>query len=206
MGAFMHLHDWIRVTPTRDDFAQQLMRMAEQRGYGGWTYQASEFRLRGDEADAWVDLGDLYLEYSQAEAADRLDLLEKYLRELRTTSLSSTYRVQRDVLQPKMGDNLYVATFSMIRHMDTQEVYSWCTWVEDTDSLLPRTDLISFAKRPAKPEEGELVGLWVPWNEVERICGHHLRKTDEDPVRYRVESFPSESEWQQLKQRAIPVD
>jgi hypothetical protein len=75
----MGWRDWLGLVPTPDDFALQLIRMAERRGSGGWTYEPSEFMLRGQDGDVQVSLGNLYLEYSQANGRTRRDLLEKYV-------------------------------------------------------------------------------------------------------------------------------
>jgi hypothetical protein len=125
-------------------------------------------------------------------------------RALQTISLAITYHDQGEALQQhcnKIGDDVYVASFSTLRpDRDSPIIHSWCSWGQGIVSLLPRTDLIGLTKtlEAAEPET-----LMVSWDEVERICAHHLRDTEEDPARYRVEGFPSESEWQQLKLSAV---
>jgi hypothetical protein len=121
---------------------------------------------------------------------------------LETLSLALTYHEQQVALQKyaeRVGDDVYVASFSMLSPKDDPDaIFSWCSWAQDVIALLPRTDRIGFTKSStgAQPET-----LLVPWADAERICGTLLNRTDEDPPRYRVERFPTEEQWQQLKER-----
>src|SRR5262245_49681898 len=102
----MGWRDWLGLTPTPDDFAHQLIRMAEQRGNGGWAYEPSAFLLRGGEGGGVeVSLGNLYLEYRQSKGS-RQDLLEKYMALL----LASKSRVPE--LWPLAGRGIYVVVRS----------------------------------------------------------------------------------------------
>jgi hypothetical protein len=121
-------------------------------------------------------------------------------RALETLSLAHTYRDQGLALQKhadRTGDNVYVATFSMVApNEDPDAIFSWCSWAQDVATLLPRTDRVGFSKASTGSAREALL---VPWADAERICGSLLKRTDEDPPRYRVDHFPNEEQWQQLK-------
>jgi len=119
---------------------------------------------------------------------------------LEKLSLALTYQEQQAVLQKvaeRIGDPLYVATFGLLAPKEDPDArVSWCSWAEGVVSLLPVTDQIGLTKAVQTPQSETLMR---PWALIERVCGSRMTKTDEDPPRYRVESFPSAEEWQQLK-------
>lgn len=119
---------------------------------------------------------------------------------LERLSLALTYQEQQSALQKfaeRIGDDIYVATFSLLVPKEEPDaLISWCSWAQGVVSLLPRTDQIGFTRAPQTPQSETLMR---PWAAVERVCGSRMRRTAEDPPRYRVDGFPSDEEWRQLK-------
>jgi hypothetical protein len=115
-------------------------------------------------------------------------------RTFELVSLGITYSEQKDALEKHFeqeGVDIYVGSFDFMNSKsEPDSIHSWCSWTEGVLSLLPRTDVIILGR-------GEKDALIVPWREFERICGHYLQATEEDPPRFRVDRFPAE-EWPQL--------
>ena len=125
------------------------------------------------------------------------------LAALRRIDRAGTYAGQKDALEPyheQAGIDVYVATFSLLGDKgDPDSVRSWCSWAKGVATLLPVTDLIGFVRSEA---DGQTSTALVAWDAATRICGHYLTPTDEDPMRYRVDAFPNDAEWQALLQAA----
>jgi hypothetical protein len=173
----MGWRDWFGVSSTIDVFAHELIRLAAETGSTGWIYDSAECLLHKERNELTV----------KAEG-------------LETLSLGITYQEQKTALKKyydRSGDNVFVATFSLYSApWDRQAVVSGAAWTEGIVSILPRTDMITFVRAPPGPDAESLL---VRWADVKRICAHLLRKIDEDPDRYRVETFPTGDTWQQLK-------
>jgi hypothetical protein len=58
------------------------------------------------------------------------------------------------------------------------------------------TDYVIFNTAPGAQPPKPL--LLVPWETVERICGTYLKKTNEEPVRFEVDAFPTPQEYKLL--------
>jgi hypothetical protein len=116
-------------------------------------------------------------------------------RTLELVSLAITYSEQQNALQKffeRENVDIYVAKFDLMRNQsDPEGTQSWCSWAEGVPSLLPLTDLVVLGS-------GGNGTLIVPWPDVARICAPHMKATDDDPQRFRVDSFPVE-EWAQLE-------
>ena len=116
-------------------------------------------------------------------------------RALELVSLAITYSEQQQALQKffeRENVDLYVAKFDLMRNpSDPESIQSWCSWAEGVPSLLPLTDLVVMGSTG----KGTLI---VPWPDVARICAPHMKATEEDPQRFRVDTFPAE-EWAQLE-------
>jgi hypothetical protein len=128
------------------------------------------------------------------------DELAAAAHSLRTLDLARTYHDQKAALEKlhtRTGTDVFVATYAVRSHPDTpDQLRSWCTWSAGVETLLPKTDHVIFNAAPGS-NNPDL--LFVPWASVERLCGHYLKPTDEDPPRYRVAGFPTAAEWTALQ-------
>jgi hypothetical protein len=118
------------------------------------------------------------------------------VRTLELVSLAGTYLEQQEALQKhleKNGVDVFVAKFDLMGSRGAaQTPHSWCVWSEGVPSLLPQTDVVILRRsdESAKP-------VIAPWDAVQRICGHHMQRTADDPPRFDVKSFPT-AEWAEI--------
>jgi hypothetical protein len=73
----------------------------------------------------------------------------------------------------------------------TGRAFGMTFWADGMSSLLPRADTIAF-----KPQAEVIL---VPWDAAMPIVGHRMTRTDDYPIRHRVDSFPSVDELEQLR-------
>lgn len=111
---------------------------------------------------------------------------------LERMSLAGTYHDQKSLLERLHGEDVYVASYSMLkRQQDGDRIMSWCSWSDGVPSLLPRTDLVALGR----PDSAAERPVMIAWERLESICGRHMQATEHDPPRYKVESFPDSTEW-----------
>ncbi|MBB6093221.1 uncharacterized protein YtpQ (UPF0354 family) [Povalibacter uvarum] len=111
-------------------------------------------------------------------------------------SMAVTYSDQQTALQEHLGEDVFVATYSLMSKREGDGgLWSWSTWTEGVATLLPETDLVALG-RP-KPDGSHNL-LLVPWSALIATCGHRMRATSEFPARFAVDGFPSEEEWLSL--------
>jgi len=77
---------------------------------------------------------------------------------------------------------------------------SRCVWTAGAGSLLPETDLIGLVD-VSRPEGQQLLG-WFERATLRERWGKLLEPTDFYPIRYQVESFPSEAEIEAIRAAA----
>lgn len=116
---------------------------------------------------------------------------------LERISLAITYNDQQSALQKHVGDDVFVATYSLIKKDDgVGGLRSWSSWTQGVPTLLPRTDIVAVG-RAKDGDQHDFV--MVPWRALEAICGARLKATREFPARFLVDDFPSEQEWTLLQ-------
>ena len=102
-----------------------------------------------------------------------------------------------EVIHQQENIDIFVASFATYETVDTKETFSVCVWSKDVDSILPRSDRIIFL---IDSETTDRVN--VAWDIAESVVGHLMEKqSDLVPERYRVRSFPSDTEIAELKRR-----
>jgi hypothetical protein len=116
---------------------------------------------------------------------------------LQKLALGGVYKDQQDALQAHLGEEHFVATYSMFARNDSPDALaSYCAWTQGVPSWLPRTDIVAFNKPLANEQWDRAL---VPWEDAVRICGHYMELKKEDPPRWFVTEFPNDAEWQQLQ-------
>jgi hypothetical protein len=119
---------------------------------------------------------------------------------LRALDLARTYLDQKavlDKLHERTGTDVFVATFALRSQQHApDQIQSGCTWSAGVETLLPKTDHIVLNRDPGSSHPDL---LFVPWSTVERLGGHYLKTTSEDPPRFRVDAFPTPDEWTALQ-------
>ena len=113
----------------------------------------------------------------------------KQFQQLRLQSLGQDYAQQKDLLDKlheKKGEDVFVAAFSAIKSPDGK-LFSYATWTETTNSMLPKTDVLVLGRIGKVP-------AMVEWEKVVDLAGDMMEPLDIYPPRYRVRAFPSETQ------------
>jgi hypothetical protein len=121
--------------------------------------------------------------------------LYKQFRGLANATLGSSYSRQQQFLtqleekhQPEHA-RLFVATVFNFREESPWGAVTSCTWTNHAPSLLPKTDMIALVRDLKEPP------VMVPWNVVQKTAGELMVPQGMYPERYRVDSFPSGSQF-----------
>ncbi len=113
----------------------------------------------------------------------------KDFQELRFRTLGQDYAQQKDMLDKlhaKNGEDVFVASFSVIKSPDGR-MFSYATWTATTDSLLPKTDTLVFGRLGTEPQ-------MVEWEKAVEVVGDLMETVDIYPPRFRVREFPTEEQ------------
>ena len=125
------------------------------------------------------------------------------LATLQKIDLAGLYKEQKEALptyHASIQEDVFVATYALMgKKHRPEEAQSWCTWTQGVHSLLPVTDAIAFVWDLDKAKRQTAM---VSWTEAERLVGHYLKPTGEDPPRFRVDEFPTEAELGELREIA----
>ncbi len=130
-------------------------------------------RLDGDEWTPWMPAED----HPSYEG----------FHELRLQSFGQDYAQQQailDKLHENSGEHVFVANFSAIKRPGGK-VFSYATWTETTNSLLPKTDVLVLGRLGSEPQ-------MVEWEKVVELAGDLMEAVDIYPPRYRVRGFPTD--------------
>ena len=130
-------------------------------------------RLKGDSWVSWMPAPD--------------HPLHDAFRLLRLYTFDFDYAEQTKLLetfQEKTGADAFVAPFTLIRHDETGQHMTYCTWQQGVRSLLPRTERIVLGANN-RPQ------VLVSWEKVVEVAGDLLRPVSIYPERYLVEGFPT---------------
>jgi hypothetical protein len=126
--------------------------------------------------------------------------------DLARINLAITYEGQTAALEQffeKTGEDIHVAKFGMMRNpAGDNALRSWCAWSEGVCALLPKTDLVVLGREGAGDAREAVL---IDWLQMQELCGRHLRNTEENPQRYRVDSFPDAAEWAAVKCAGKPL-
>ena len=122
---------------------------------------------------------------ADADVADKLKNLE-------TTQLAEDYGSQKellDALHEKNGEDIFVASYTVLKNNDTDKLTSLSTWTQGVISLLPRTDLVAMVI--PKGTEGEYDSKILSWQDLCTIAADLMQVVEGYPVRYLVRAFPA---------------
>jgi hypothetical protein len=127
------------------------------------------------------------------------------LKQLLLTARGQDYGEQRlllDGIYKTSGENVFVASYSVVQEKATGRFASYCMWARGMDSLLPKTDLVHLFD-PAKPK-GQCIAASGTWEQVSDAVGGLLELAAFYPERFRVRSFPSEHQLEAIRARGKP--
>ena len=116
-------------------------------------------------------------------------------RQLENQFMSELYAEQKALLEAtyeKEQIDVFVASYSGLKHKTTDEVISFCSWAKDCEALLPKTDLIMI-----QVDDGP--GAICKWDRVVRYAKDLLEPVEDlYPIRYRVCQIPSPQQLEQI--------
>lgn len=114
------------------------------------------------------------------------------------------YGAQKRMLEAQLeqrGQDVFVASYSVVQRPDDGRVLSYCTWGENVDSLLPHTELVGFVGGDL--ESDDAWHFLVPWEAVEREAGDCWRpEPGLEPPRMRTVHWPDAELLERLRQHA----
>lgn len=127
-------------------------------------------------------------------------------RLLELISAERDYSEQEELLNAvhrREGTDIFVAKYGLVR-VDGEGMFTWCTWGEGVDSILPRTEKIALARDdPSGENEFDCLGM-ARWDQVEHVLGSGMELCPAMyPPRYRVRTFPTPDQLRQLDLEAI---
>jgi hypothetical protein len=137
------------------------------------TVSGTALRLDGDEWVSWMP-------------KDSHPLFGDF-RMLRIQSCGQDYAEQKellDQLHKERGEDVFVASYSVMQRKDTGHRTSYCAWIHGLISLLPQTERIVFGRDDQEP-------VMAPWDKVVAIVGDLMTPLGMYPERYRVQGFPT---------------
>jgi uncharacterized protein YtpQ (UPF0354 family) len=91
----------------------------------------------------------------------------------------------------KQGIDIFVASVLLMEKKEGGEISTISVWSEGVDTLLPKTELIVIRKETDHQ-------ILVPWSTAVTIIGDYLEPTDDSPIRYRIQGFPTEEQFSRL--------
>lgn len=114
---------------------------------------------------------------------------------LAAKDLERPFKEQQQLLQTlfkRRGLNVYVPEYTL-RPNEKGDFRTTSTWPCGVPALLPKVDVIAFARTP-----NQILG-YARWEDILPVVGQMLKKDPElYPERYRVEAFPNPSQLQAI--------
>jgi len=120
------------------------------------------------------------------------DVLERLLN-LQTTQRAEDYGSQKELLEAlheKNGEDIFVASYTVLKNNDTDKLTSLSTWTQGVLSLLPKTDLVAMVMPGI--QEGDYDSKILSWQDLQGIAGELMQLVEGYPERYLVTSFPAQ--------------
>lgn len=123
---------------------------------------------------------------------DNADVLDR-LKNLQTTQRAEDYSSQKELLEAlhdKTGEDIFVATYTVLKNNDTDKLTSLSTWTRGVVSLLPKTDLVAMVIPGA--QEGEYTSKILSWDDLCNTASELMQSVEGYPERYLVKEFPAQ--------------
>jgi hypothetical protein len=195
--------DYIAMVPNRDTLVitgsndaaglEIMCKIAEDSFQKPRPISTVALKLVGDEWESW-------LPETESPAHTKL-------RELRLRTLGMEYNDQKELLDQinaQTGENVFVASFSAVKHKDNGRISSYSVWSEGVETLLPETDDILLLRPDGSSQEVQVLAA-NHFDRVRQIAGDLMQPLGTYPERYRVLEFPSDDQLKQIGKRDWPV-
>jgi hypothetical protein len=166
----------------------------------GLARMATTAREAREERGRWLSFQPLALEGREWRPVDLpAGATAQAFAELQLEKRVSDYAEQQQLLDARHeaeGTDIFVATCQGARKDGV--ALCWSVWGEGVDTLLPESDLLTFAWK----QDGETTHVMVRWADALRIAGALMQRTADAPPRWRVQAFPDAAMLEQLKAHA----
>ncbi len=131
------------------------------------------------------------------------EIVKDDLQDFKAHVLRYDYLAQNEIideLTAEHGTEIFSAQYMEAENQKIEFKFSFCTWTDGMDSLIPKTDVIAFSRVNFINGSFECETKMYEWDDVinSSISGL-MQKIDSFPVRYRVESFPAPEQLAILK-------
>jgi hypothetical protein len=149
-------------------------------------------RLEGDQWESWLP--------------DPSSPVYEKFHELRLRTVGMEYNDQKELLDQiheHTGQQVFVASFSAVKHKDSGKIASYSVWSEGSDSLLPQTDKIVLLRPHPGADKVEMVAAGS-FERVRQVAGHLMQPMGMYPERFRVAEFPSSRQLQEIGKEDWP--
>lgn len=117
-----------------------------------------------------------------------------------TLGRQSLYAEQKDLLQAKVGEEVFVASYTVLQEKGKTRLVSYATWSRTVPTLLPKADRIGFVEyADGDPDAKPKVLGMVPWDKAMQILGSRLKPDGRNPPRWATgEYWPTKAELARL--------
>ena len=132
--------------------------------------------------------------------------VKERMHQLATMGKQSLYGEQKEALQDKVGDDVFVASFTVLQDKDKKRLISYVTWTKSVPTLLPRADFVGFVElEGVEPDLKPKVLGMVPWDKAMKLLGNRLKPDGRNPPRWATgDYFPSKGELATLAPQQDP--
>ena len=134
--------------------------------------------------------------------------VKRRYHELATIGRQSLYAEQKDALQERVGEDVFVASYTVVQTQDKKQLASYATWTRTVPTLLPHADFIGFIElEGTEPDlKPRMLGM-VPWDKVMKLLGKRLSPDGRSPPRWATgDYFPTKAELASLKPTLDPFE
>lgn len=146
-------------------------------------------RALGD-SNRWCSTAMYQIVDGKLDVYDPRDVqVREKLRAVERAVLMSDYADQKeqiDKVHERDVIDIFVASYAGIEKEDG--VFSYCTWTEGVESMLPKTDLVALT-RPRDGENFEYV--MTDWQTLTQRHADLMHQTPDFPPRFHVKDFPA---------------
>lgn len=125
-------------------------------------------------------------------------------RLLAVQSSGQDYEQQKDLIDKRLAReerDVFVASFSAMRHEETGRVTSFCSWADGIESWLPQTDEVFLGRNEGGDHR---VLARVPWDVLREAAGDRMEPLGLYPERWRVNALPEEPVLERLAEEHPP--
>jgi hypothetical protein len=195
--------DYIAMVPNRDTLVvtgsedaaglEVMCKIAEDSFQKPRPISTVALKLTGDEWESWLPEAE-----SPAYAK---------LRELRLRTVGMEYNDQKELLDQinaQIGENVFVASFSAVKHKDNGRITSYSVWSEGVDTLLPETDDVLLLRPDGTSQDLKVLAANC-FDRVREVAGDLMQPLGTYPERYRVAEFPSDEQIREIGKREWPI-